>query len=219
MKTDVHNSLILVSGGARSGKSTFAEALATAMADRRSDPGPVAYIATGQAMDSEFTRRIKAHQQRRSQRFVTCEEPLELESALRRALAAGDIALVECIPTWLGNLYFHLDDEKIPPRLEALMAYFSRLRNIPTSNPADMAQITVNQIVTGKQPPLADVARDTRTARKIVIVVTNETGLGIVPAEAASRLYRDELGWLNQQLAVLASAFFFCVAGMARQIK
>ena len=42
MKTDVHNSLILVSGGARSGKSTFAEALATAMADRRSDPVTVA---------------------------------------------------------------------------------------------------------------------------------------------------------------------------------
>jgi len=218
MKTDKQNCMILVSGGARSGKSTFAEALAEAVADRRGNADPIAYIATGQAMDPEFARRIDAHQQRRSERFITYEEPLELESALAHALSSGDIALVECIPTWLGNLYHHITPEKTFRRIEAMLAHF-RHQYAESTSPANNAATMAQRIVRGQNSEVHDIAELVAVANKIVIVVTNETGLGIVPAEAASRRYRDDLGWLNQHLAAVATAVFFSVAGIARQIK
>jgi adenosyl cobinamide kinase/adenosyl cobinamide phosphate guanylyltransferase len=219
MKTDKQNCLILVSGGARSGKSNFAEALAEAVADRRGNADSIAYIATGQAMDPEFSRRIDAHQQRRSKRFITYEEPLELEGALAQALSLDDIALVECIPTWLGNLYHYSAPEKIAQRLETMVAHFRQQCANESTGPASNAATMAQRIVRGERSELSNMAELMAKAKKIVITVTNETGLGIVPSDAASRRYRDDLGWLNQHLAAMATAVFFSVAGIARQIK
>jgi adenosylcobinamide kinase/adenosylcobinamide-phosphate guanylyltransferase len=57
------------------------------------------------------------------------------------------------------------------------------------------------------------------SAPKVLLVVTNETGLGIIPADSSSRRYRDDLGWINQRLATAAGAVFFSVAGIAQRLK
>ena len=89
-----HLSLIL--GGARSGKSAFAEALTTS-ANR-----PRAYIATSQAFDAEMEAKIAKHRQDRGPDWQTIEAPLDMEAALGE-VAANSIVLVDCLTLWLSN--------------------------------------------------------------------------------------------------------------------
>jgi adenosylcobinamide kinase/adenosylcobinamide-phosphate guanylyltransferase len=90
--------LTLVLGGARSGKSRYAEAQALA-----SGLEPV-YLATAQALDAEMQARIDRHRDDRDRRWRTVEEPLELPGALRREATAGRVVLVDCLTLWLTNL-------------------------------------------------------------------------------------------------------------------
>ncbi len=88
----------LVLGGARSGKSRFAERLAESQA------GPCLYLATAEAGDEEMQARIAAHRARRGSRWQTFEEPLELPAALARLAGPGRAVLVDCLTLWLSNL-------------------------------------------------------------------------------------------------------------------
>ncbi len=88
----------LVLGGARSGKSRHAEALV------ESQPGPCIYLATAQAGDAEMAARIAAHRARRSPRWTTVEEPLDLAVALGQACGPDRAVLVDCLTLWLSNL-------------------------------------------------------------------------------------------------------------------
>jgi adenosylcobinamide kinase / adenosylcobinamide-phosphate guanylyltransferase len=90
--------LMLVLGGARSGKSRHAEALIEAAA-------PAAlYLATAQALDAEMAERIRHHRARRGARWTTREEPLDLAAALLGAAQAQRPVLVDCLTLWLSNL-------------------------------------------------------------------------------------------------------------------
>ncbi|MHA1549210.1 MAG: bifunctional adenosylcobinamide kinase/adenosylcobinamide-phosphate guanylyltransferase [Alphaproteobacteria bacterium] len=89
---------VLVTGGQRSGKSGFAELLV-----EKSDLTPV-YLATATAGDAAMRARIEAHRRRRSDRWVTVEEPLALAGALVREATAGRAVLVDCLTLWLTNL-------------------------------------------------------------------------------------------------------------------
>lgn len=91
-----HN-IILVTGGARSGKSALAETLAV----RRS--GPRIYIATAEAWDDEMTQRIARHRDGRGTGWTTLEEPRDLSAALDRTDGQG-VRLVDCLTLWLSNL-------------------------------------------------------------------------------------------------------------------
>jgi adenosylcobinamide kinase/adenosylcobinamide-phosphate guanylyltransferase len=88
----------LVLGGARSGKTVFAERLAM-----RSGERPV-YLATAAMLDDEMRERITTHQRSRSGRFTTIEEPLELSHAVLRAAREHDVVLVDCLTLWITNL-------------------------------------------------------------------------------------------------------------------
>ena len=90
------NELTLILGGARSGKSGFAEAEVTAR------PGPWHYMATAQAFDDEMRARIAQHRTDRANGWVTHEEPLALANALE-AVPAGAPVLVDCLTLWLTN--------------------------------------------------------------------------------------------------------------------
>jgi adenosylcobinamide kinase/adenosylcobinamide-phosphate guanylyltransferase len=88
----------LVLGGARSGKSAWAER-------RAAESGrPVLYLATAEAGDAEMTARIAAHQQARPSSWRTGEEPRDLAGVLRRHAHPGDVVLVDCLTLWLSNL-------------------------------------------------------------------------------------------------------------------
>jgi adenosylcobinamide kinase/adenosylcobinamide-phosphate guanylyltransferase len=90
----------LVLGGARSGKSSYAEQLA------EGGPGACVYLATATAGDAEMAARIARHQQRRGARWRTVEAPLDLASALSASATAEAVVLVDCLTLWLSNILF-----------------------------------------------------------------------------------------------------------------
>jgi adenosylcobinamide kinase/adenosylcobinamide-phosphate guanylyltransferase len=88
----------LVLGGARSGKSRYAEGLV----DRH--PGRRTYLATAEILDDEMAARVKAHRDRRDSDWKTVEAPLDLADALKAETEQGAAVLVDCLTLWLGNL-------------------------------------------------------------------------------------------------------------------
>ncbi len=90
----------LIVGGARSGKSAYAERLA---AESGKD---MIYLATAQACDAEMAARIAHHRQRRDHHWTTVEEPLALGDALAHWCTPGRLVLVDCLTIWLSNLLF-----------------------------------------------------------------------------------------------------------------
>ena len=89
--------LILVTGGSRSGKSSFALELAERFS------GPRAFLATAQALDDEMEQRIAAHQRSRPPGWRLVEEPRDVPEALTRALRESSVVLVDCITLWVTN--------------------------------------------------------------------------------------------------------------------
>jgi adenosylcobinamide kinase / adenosylcobinamide-phosphate guanylyltransferase len=158
--------LVVLLGGARSGKSARAVRTADGVA------APVVFVATGEGRDDEMTRRIELHRRERPAGWTTVEEPLELRDALTEA-PAGATMIVDCLSLWVANL---LEQGREPDD--------------------DLA-------------PLA-AERDGLT-----IAVSNEVGLGIVPANELARRYRDVLGRVNAAWVAASDEAFLCVAGRA----
>lgn len=106
--------ITLILGGARSGKSAYAERLAVQCSL------PAIYIATADAADDEMAARIAAHQRRRGPQWVTKEIPLALAQEIVKPAYAGAVILVDCLTLWLSNLMHHQYD--IAQQTEALLA-------------------------------------------------------------------------------------------------
>jgi len=106
----------LVLGGARSGKSAFAQASAEALAAETG--GRLVLIATAQAFDSEMAERIARHRQDRGPAWTTLEAPLDLAAALD-GLGAGDVVVVDCLTLWLSNLM--LDEREVAAAASGLV--------------------------------------------------------------------------------------------------
>lgn len=94
----MNKELVLILGGARSGKSSFAQRLA-GMVD-----GKVIFLATAQAGDDEMVKRIAMHKASRPSSWRTIEEPLELDCVLQREATSADVILVDCLTLWLSNI-------------------------------------------------------------------------------------------------------------------
>ena len=88
-------------GGARSGKTSRAQALAEATGQQR------CYVATAQAFDTEMKARIEVHQAERGKGWSTLEAPLYLADAVTNAATGNDVVLVDCLTLWLSNLMHH----------------------------------------------------------------------------------------------------------------
>ena len=168
--------LELILGGARSGKSRFAERLAA-------DSGlAVTYIATSQPLDGEMTERIAHHRERRPAHWTLVEEPLQLVRVLREQAAANRCLLVDCLTLWLTNLLMLDDAVRLAEERDALLEC---LDGLP-----------------GR-----------------ILLVSNETGLGVVPLGELTRRYVDEAGWLHQAVAERAQRVTFMVAGLPMTLK
>jgi adenosylcobinamide kinase/adenosylcobinamide-phosphate guanylyltransferase len=89
---------VLILGGARSGKTGFAERMAMRAGQR-----PL-YLATAETLDDEMRDRVRLHRQQRHGSFATHEEPIELAPALQRLAAQHDVILVDCLTLWISNL-------------------------------------------------------------------------------------------------------------------
>lgn len=91
--------IILITGGARSGKSTYAEKLALSLS-----PNPV-YLATARIWDEEFRKRVLRHQERRGPEWTNVEE----EKELSRHSLSGRTILIDCVTLWCTNFFFDLN--------------------------------------------------------------------------------------------------------------
>jgi adenosylcobinamide kinase/adenosylcobinamide-phosphate guanylyltransferase len=117
----VSKQVILITGGARSGKSKYAELRAAALGSRR------LYVATAEAKDEEMARRIAEHKQRRGNDWRAVEEPLALSSALLGQRGRTDCALVDCVTLWLSNLLLCHDAEFAARSVDELVETLARL--------------------------------------------------------------------------------------------
>jgi adenosylcobinamide kinase/adenosylcobinamide-phosphate guanylyltransferase len=112
--------IVLVGGGARSGKSTFALARARELGDRR------LFVATARRYDAELSARIDRHLAERGRDFDTVEEPLALPEAFARG-AGYDVAVVDCLTLWMSNLLIDgIAPEAIEARVEDLARALAR---------------------------------------------------------------------------------------------
>jgi adenosylcobinamide kinase/adenosylcobinamide-phosphate guanylyltransferase len=109
------NRIVLITGGARSGKSRYAEERARESGMRR------LYLATAEAKDEEMARRIAEHRKRRGEEWITIEEPIELSNQLLRYRGQVDCALVDCLTLWLSNLLLRQDEEAAVKRIDELV--------------------------------------------------------------------------------------------------
>ena len=116
--------LTLVLGGARSGKSGFAQAQAEMQAEAHG--GRLVMIVTGQAFDDEMRARIAQHRRERGEAWQTVEAPLDLPQALAH-LHENDVMVVDCLTLWLSNLM--LAARAIEPETTALLAALGGMKN------------------------------------------------------------------------------------------
>lgn len=201
----VRGRLILVTGGARSGKSTYAERLAAELAEPQG--GRVTYIATSQAYDGEMEQRVRAHQGSRPETWTTVECPVEVPAAVREA--GPGVILLDCVTLWVTNLLFQggAFGGSEPPA----DGYNYAKDLLPAAEERAAAAR-----VTAAVDDLVAVVVETGVT---LVAVTNEVGLGVVPEYPLARLYRDQLGWTNQRLARDADGVFFLVSGFALDVK
>ena len=180
--------IIFVTGGARSGKSRFAEEQAQTLG------APVTYLATMAPGDDELRGRIARHRAHRAASWRTVEEEHNLAGALGAA-PRGDTVILDCLSLWVSNRIFaqYPGDDAPPADWEALVDAISIEAHEATATAA---------------------GRDGST-----IVVTNEVGAGIVPADRLSRYYRDALGIVNQRFAARSGAAYLLVSGLPLRLK
>jgi adenosylcobinamide kinase/adenosylcobinamide-phosphate guanylyltransferase len=166
----------LILGGVKSGKSRFAEQLATQLEH------PVVYIATAQAWDNEMLERIRIHQQQRPSQWKTIETPLHLAATLKQEDEPNRTILVDCLTLWITQL-------------------------LCKDNPSLLAQ-ELNAFQTLLP-----------TLQANLILVSNETNMGVIPIDALSRRFCDTAGKLHQQLTPVMDSVVLTVAGLPLYIK
>ncbi len=109
------NRIYFITGGARSGKSAFAEKLAGELQGKR------AYLATAQALDAEMVARIELHRKRRGGAWDTYEEPLAIAELMRKLSGRYEVLLLDCLTLWLSNVMARTEkSDEIAGKLDEL---------------------------------------------------------------------------------------------------
>jgi adenosylcobinamide kinase/adenosylcobinamide-phosphate guanylyltransferase len=163
---------IFITGGARSGKSRFAEELAIIYG------APLCYLATAQALDDEMDHRISIHQQRRGDAWHTTEEPLQLAQALTENDGEFKVILIDCLTLWLSNLLMlheYLGAKAEGRILEDVLHLAQTLRGMSTP-----VVIVSNEVGMGIVPEnrLARIFRDIAgQANQIIVAAADEAWL------------------------------------------
>jgi adenosylcobinamide kinase/adenosylcobinamide-phosphate guanylyltransferase len=186
--------LTLVLGGARSGKSRYAQSLCNSSTR-------VIYIATALASagadDHEMRERIARHRADRPADWLTVEEALDLSRAVSEAPVEATL-LIDCATLWISNLMWKFKDE---PAVEQQRLIIVEIDNLIGA----VQQRAEKSIATG--------------AAGEVVIVSNEVGGGLVPEHPVARAFRDLQGFANQRLAEAANIVVFIIAGLPLLLK
>ncbi|SQF71926.1 bifunctional adenosylcobinamide kinase/adenosylcobinamide-phosphate guanylyltransferase [Streptococcus sanguinis] len=191
--------IVLVTGGARSGKSAFAE-------ERLADRERVCYIATGlpRGEDPEWQERIRLHQERRPASWTTQEQYAGLADWLREQ--SHPVYLLDCATLLTSNRLFDLIAQHFPDKLELTEENFLSRQE----------QSFLLQLLEEEWQELLSTIRQTDAE---CWIVTDEVGLGIVPETRLGRFFRDVQGKINQLIAKEASEAYLVICGLAQQLK
>lgn len=181
--------IILILGGARSGKSTFAEKLAKKIAGKN-----VTYIATAQALDEEMEQRIAYHKTQRPVDWKTIEEPTDIYQAVQ-SVDNNQTVLIDCLTLYISNLLLKENPEG---NLD-----LERKKNLEE----DIVE-NINQVLKYTEKKDIDL-----------IIVSNEVGQGLVPSYELGRLFRDISGRVNQYISSKADKVYLTVAGLPLDLK
>lgn len=216
--------MTLILGGARSGKSSYAESIA------RQTGRPALYIATATAFDDEMRQRIANHRAARPANWQT----LEVQQGVGQAVLTF---LTSPLPPEMRH------DTPLPPEMRHDTPLPPEMRHDtplpPGEGPGVRATILLDCITLlvsnvllslPENTPFETVMRQVEAEIESLLaaqrqiggqwlVVSNEVGLGIVPAYPLGRIYRDALGWANQRLAREAARVLFMVAGIPMVVK
>jgi adenosylcobinamide kinase/adenosylcobinamide-phosphate guanylyltransferase len=185
----VNPELILVLGGARAGKSAYAEQLVASYGPR------VLYVATSEAKDKEMRARIRVHRARRSPTWTTLEAPMSVGAALLAAQPIADAILLDCLTLLVTNVVLAHGGEAA--------------EGVAAEEVADAAVTAEIEELLKAQAQLG----------LPMVIVSNEVGMGLVPPYPLGRLYRDVLGRANQRLAAAADQVYLLVAGLPMTLK
>jgi adenosylcobinamide kinase/adenosylcobinamide-phosphate guanylyltransferase len=184
--------VILILGGARSGKSACAEQLA---AERGH---PVLYVATATAGDDEMAARIAAHRAQRPADWRTIEAPAEMAEAIRTNANSGDAVLLDCLTLWVSNVILReIGDADID--------------TMPAETWAALETSLVDEV-----HALIAAARDRDLT---LVLVSNEVGMGVVPPFPLGRRFQDILGRVNQAVAATSDTVLLMIAGIPVDLR
>lgn len=184
------SNIILVTGGARSGKSSFAESLCIKQNNK------TAYIATSVAFDDEMKNRVKKHQESRPKNWKTYEIYKDIYSIVEKLNKNHDTVIMDCVTLMVNNLMFTHGIEVDEATSEELNELENYIRE----------QIT----------KLLEAVKKTNL---YFVIVTNEIGMGIVPENKLSRIYGDFVGRANQLIASYSNEVYFVVSGIPMKVK
>lgn len=174
----------LITGGARSGKSTLAQEMG------KKAKGQVLFIATAEAGDEEMTRRITAHKKSRPAGWKTIEVQTHIGKSILKEVGRAGTVIIDDITLLVMNVF--------------------------TACGETAAADVIDKAVTAEIKELCDCID---TCKADFVIVTNEVGLGIIPGDIVSRLYRDLLGKANRLLAAHMDEVYFMVAGIPLTVK
>ncbi|MCJ7666168.1 MAG: bifunctional adenosylcobinamide kinase/adenosylcobinamide-phosphate guanylyltransferase [Actinobacteria bacterium] len=190
--------IYLILGGARSGKSSFGEELVASLS------GKTGYLATAKITDIEMEKRVNIHRKRRPADWITFEieksdpDTEEIDSIISSMESNGiKTAIIDCIT----NLMFRLIDNY---KLDDMEIIENRLEEKIEKEVLDFFGYFLQKI--------------SKTEMNIIII-SNEIGMGVVPAFPLGRIFRDLMGMINKNIAKVSDEVYLVTAGIKQRLK
>jgi len=183
--------ITFILGGARSGKSGFAQNLATRLSV--GSAGGVTYLATAPAGDEEMKLRIARHRDNRPAQWKTIEEPRHVAGALSGVNSA--VVIVDCLTLLVTNIMLEQGAD----------------RSDGSSELEEIERVVMREI--------DNIVVQCRRMRGQSLLISNEVGMAVVPPTPLGRTFRDIAGRVNQRVAGEAEEVYFLLAGLAQKLK
>lgn len=166
--------VIFITGGARSGKSRYAQELALQLS-----ASPV-YVATARHWDGDFQDRIRRHRQERDGRWSSIEE----EKQISRLDLQGKVAVIDCVTLWITNFFIDLKND-------------------------------IDACLDACKKEIDELCRQDA----VLIIISNELGMGVHAETEIGRKFTDLQGWINQYIAAKADKVLLMVSGIPLTVK
>ncbi|MGI6332124.1 MAG: bifunctional adenosylcobinamide kinase/adenosylcobinamide-phosphate guanylyltransferase [Zhaonellaceae bacterium] len=150
---------------------------------------PVIYLATAVVTDEEMKNRVKIHKARRDVTWTTYEEPYNIPVLLNSLQGKDSVLLLDCLSVYISNLLWKVNEEYTLENYKYILSEIEKLI-------ACLVNFRMN-----------------------AVIVSSETGLGIIPSSKSGRFYRDLLGEANQMVAKAAQEVYLVVSGVPIGLK